>query len=102
MSKSENTIEYLEKLKHFADISNIDEFFRHMQGHTKELSLICSVFDIDYQENINLAIQALQQQSQNKQPCNTCRHYNISKKLYTDECQFCRRYYADQYEPKDN
>lgn len=67
MSKIENTIEYLEKIKHFTDISDIDEFFRHMQGHTKELSLICSVFDIDYQENIDLAIQSLKEKAEREQ-----------------------------------
>lgn len=72
----------------------------------KEFGLYHAIQDLPHSqltvEAFELAVQTLQEQSQNKQPCNTCRHYNMSKKLYTDECQFCRRYYADQYEPKDN
>lgn len=47
MSKLENVFEELGKLKRYAEIiKSPEEFFRHMQGHTTELSFVLSAFGI--------------------------------------------------------
>ena len=43
----ETAVEAIKKFKHFADlVESPDEYFQHMQGHTKELSLVLNVFDV--------------------------------------------------------
>jgi len=43
----EKAIEVIKEFKHFADlVESPDEYFQHMQGHTKELLLILNVFDV--------------------------------------------------------
>lgn len=44
---NQEALEHIEQLKHFADlVESPEEYFIHMQGHIKELSLILTVFDV--------------------------------------------------------
>lgn len=64
MNNIEDQIECIKKFKHFADlVESPEEYFQHMQGHYKELSLIIRVFDIAAISD--KLIEALEQQLNN-------------------------------------
>jgi len=96
MKDIENEIEELERLSKYADLlKNPDEFFRHMQGHVTELSLVLSAFEIANTSKI--IIEALRDQLNNgwipvsdrlpnKEECNKfddIKHPNYRKFLCT-------------------
>lgn len=63
--KENEVIERIGDFKKFADlVGSPGEFFQHMQGHTKELSLILCVFDVA--ENVDVIIKALEEKQQNR------------------------------------
>lgn len=82
----EDIREGVKKLKKYAELLETpDEFFRHMNGHVTELSLVLSAFTIaNESENILSALENRIPRKIKRKMCDGCKK---------EDCQGCERYY---------
>lgn len=82
----EDIREEVKKLKKYAELLETpDEFFRHMNGHATELSLVLSAFTLaNESENILLALEKRVPREIKRKMCNGCKK---------DDCAGCEDYY---------
>lgn len=86
--KQKEIMEEIEKLKQYAEILGTpDEYFRHMNGHKTELSLILSAFEVA--KNGDIILSALEKQ-QPKAVENTYSEKLHRIHLLAGDCPVCK------------
>lgn len=82
----EDIREEVKKLKKYAELLETpDEFFRHMNGHTTELSFVLSAFTLaNESENMLSALEKRIPGEIKRVMCDGCKK---------EDCQGCERYY---------
>lgn len=93
MNIIENAIERLNDLKRYCDILHSpEEYFKHMQGHITELSMVLSVFDISEMKNV--IVKSLEKQNPRK--VKEIKEESIATNY---ECPHCNHLLGHNYKP---